>query len=77
MPASTLGQSSVTVIWHRPDDFSLPGARHKVLDKEVVADVQFIDSSLPSVTLGKAFVERYRGFAECLRHSTKNSVPVV
>jgi hypothetical protein len=36
---------------------SLPSARKKVLGKEVFADVLFAEPSLPSVTLGKAFVE--------------------
>jgi hypothetical protein len=33
--------------------------------------------SLPSVTLGKAFAECKIAFAECLRHSAKNAIPVV
>jgi hypothetical protein len=32
------------------------GARQKVLDKEAVADVQFVETSLSSVTLDKEFV---------------------
>jgi hypothetical protein len=32
---------------------------------------------LPSVTLGKAFAECKIVFAECLRHSAKNAIPVV
>jgi hypothetical protein len=32
---------------------------------------------LPSVTLGKAFAECKIAFAECLRHSAKNAIPVV
>jgi hypothetical protein len=32
---------------------------------------------LPSVTLGKAFAECKIAFAECLRHSAKNTIPVV
>jgi hypothetical protein len=47
--------------------------QHKALDKEIVADVQFIEYSLSSVTLVKTFVECYRGFPECLRHSEKYS----
>jgi hypothetical protein len=42
-----------------------------VLDKEVVADVQFVELSLPSVTLGKAFAECFSDFVECFRHSAK------
>ena len=30
-----------------------------------------------SVTLGKAFVECFPGFAECFRHSVKKLIPVV
>jgi hypothetical protein len=57
-----------SVKWHSAN--SLPSARQKVLGKEAVADVQFVERSLPSVTLGKAF-------AECLRHSAKELCPVV
>jgi hypothetical protein len=32
---------------------------------------------LPSVTLGKGFAECKIAFAECLRHSAKNAIPVV
>jgi hypothetical protein len=32
---------------------------------------------LSSVTLGKGFVECKIAFAECLRHSAKNAIPVV
>jgi hypothetical protein len=52
--------------WHSAK--SLPSARQKVLGKEAVADVQFAERSLPSVTLGKVFAECFLGFAECLRH---------
>jgi hypothetical protein len=48
----------------------------KVLGKEVVADVQFAEISLPSVTLGKTFTECFTGFAECFRHSAKKLIPV-
>ena len=41
----------------------------KVLGKEAVADVQFAERSLPSVTLGKAF-------AEC-KIAAKKLIPVV
>jgi hypothetical protein len=36
---------------------NLSSAQPKVLGKEAVADVQFIETSLPSVTFGKAFTE--------------------
>jgi hypothetical protein len=55
----------------------LPSARQKVLGKEVVADVQFAERSLPSVTLGKAFAECTIAFAVCLRHTAKALIPVV
>jgi hypothetical protein len=55
----------------------LLSGRHKVLVKEAIVDVQFTKSSLPSVTLGKAFAESFRGFADCLWHSAKYSVPMV
>jgi hypothetical protein len=66
-----LGKGSVTVTWRRDGDFSLPSARQKVLGKETVADVQFAERSLPSVTLGKGFTECKRAFAVCLRHTAK------
>jgi hypothetical protein len=88
VPKKTLGKGSVTVTWRRDGDFSLPSAkwhsakslpsaRQKVLGKEAVADVQFAERSLPSVTLGKAFAECKIVFAECLRHSAKKLSPVV
>jgi hypothetical protein len=77
VPKKTLDKGSVTVTWRRDDDFSLPSARQKVLGKEAVADVQFAERSLPSVTLGKVFAECFICFAECLRHSTKELCPVV
>jgi hypothetical protein len=49
----------------------------KVLGKEVVADVQFAERSLPSVTLGKAFAECKIAFVVCLRHTAKELIPVV
>jgi hypothetical protein len=55
----------------------VPSARQKVLDKDVVADVQFAERSLPSVTLGKAFAECKIAFAVCLEHTTKELIPVV
>jgi hypothetical protein len=72
-----LGEGSVTVTWRRDGDFSLPSARQKVLGKEAVADVQFAERSLPSVTLGKAFAECKIAFAVCLRHTAKKLIPVV
>ena len=41
------------------------------LDKEVFADKLFTERPLPSVTLGKGFVECISAFAKCLRHSAK------
>jgi hypothetical protein len=41
------------------------------------ADEIFAKCSLPSVTLDKAFTECKIAFAECLRHSAKNAIPVV
>jgi hypothetical protein len=49
----------------------------KVLGKEPFADKIFAECSLPSVTLGKGFAECKISFAECLRHSAKNAIPVV
>jgi hypothetical protein len=83
-----LGKVSVTVTWRRDRDFSLPSAiRHSakplpsarqiVLGKEAVADVQFAERSLPSVTLGKAFAECKMAFAVCLKHTAKELIPVV
>jgi hypothetical protein len=88
VPKKTLGKGSVTVTWRRDGDFSLPStkwhsakslpsARQKVLGKEAVADVQFTERSLPSVTLGKVFAECFICFAECLRHSAKELCPIV
>jgi hypothetical protein len=77
VPQKALGKGSVTVTWRRDGDFSLPSARQKVLGKEVVANVQFAERSLPSVTLGKAFAECKIAFAMCLRHTAKELIPVV
>jgi hypothetical protein len=88
VPQKALGKGSVTVTWRRDGDFSLPSAkwhsakslpsaRRKVLGKEAVADVQFTERSLSSVTLGKAFVECKIAFAVCLRHTAKELIPVV
>jgi hypothetical protein len=55
----------------------LPSAREKVLGKEAFADVLFVEPSLPSATLGKAFAECFWGFAECFGHSAKRPFPVV
>jgi hypothetical protein len=77
VPQKALGKGSVTVTWRRDGDFSLPSARQKVLGKEAVAYVQFAERSLPSVILGKAFAEYKIAFAVCLRHTTKELIPVV
>jgi hypothetical protein len=47
------------------------------LGKEPFADEIFAECSLLSVTLSKAFAECKIAFAECLRHSAKNAIPVV
>ena len=88
VPEKALGKGSVTVTWRRDGDFSLPSAkwhsakslpsaRQKVLGKEAVADVQFAERSLPSVTLGKGFAECKIAFAVCLEHTAKKLIPVV
>jgi hypothetical protein len=61
--------------WHSAK--ALPSARQKVLGKEAVADVQFAERSLPSVTLGKAVAECKIAFAVCLEHTAKKLIPVV
>jgi hypothetical protein len=48
----------------------------KVIGKKVVADVEFTEFYLLSVTLEKAFVEYFSGFIECFRYSTKQ-FPIV
>jgi hypothetical protein len=64
----TLGKDAVSVTRRRNGHFSLPSAPwhsanlfvecpKKVLGKEGFADALFAEPSLPSVTLGKAFVE--------------------
>jgi hypothetical protein len=73
-PAS-LPVSLPSAKWHSAK--SLPSARQKVLGKEAVADVQFAERSLPSVTLGKAFAECKIAFAVCLEHTAKKLIPVV
>jgi hypothetical protein len=55
----------------------LPSVRKKALGKEPFADEIFAECSLPSVTLDKAFAECKIAFAECLRYSAKNAIPVV
>ena len=88
MSRRTLDKDSIIVTWRRDNDFSLPStrrhsakslssARQKVLGKEVVADVQLTETTLPRVTLGKEFAECFLGFAECLKHSTKKLCSVV
>jgi hypothetical protein len=61
--------------WHSTK--SLPSAPQKALVKEAAADVQFAETFLPRVTLGKEFVECFLGFAECLKHSVKQLCLVV
>jgi hypothetical protein len=55
----------------------LPSVRKKVLGKKLFDDEIFAECSLSSVTLGKGFVECKIVFAECLRHSAKNTISVV
>jgi hypothetical protein len=64
-----------SVFWHSAK--ALPSARQKALGKDVFADEIAAECPLPSVTLGKAFAECNRGFAECLGHSAKPLNPVV
>jgi hypothetical protein len=70
-PSPSLGAVTMTFLCR------VSSARQKVLGKKAVADVQFAERSLPSVTLGKAFAECKIAFAECLRHSAKELCPVV
>ena len=61
---------------------SLPSVREDTRQRirhreEAVADVQFAERSLPSVTLGKAFAECKIAFAVCLEHTAKELIPVV
>ena len=56
---------------------TLASTRHNPLGKEVVDDVQFTESYLPNITLDKEFLDCFRGFADYLRHSIKQSIPVV
>jgi hypothetical protein len=48
-----------------------------LLGKEPFADKIFAEYSLPTVTLGKGFVDCKMVFAECLRNSAKNVILVV
>lgn len=59
---------TVTVIWRRDGDFSLlsirwysvkllSSARQKVIGKKVAANVWFVETFLPRLTLDKEFVE--------------------
>jgi hypothetical protein len=77
MQTTKANKSSFAVCSFCDGDFSLPSARQKVLGKEVVADVQFAERSLPSVTLVKAFAECKIAFVVCLRHTAKELIPVV
>jgi hypothetical protein len=49
----------------------------KAFGKEPFADEIFVECSLSIVTLGKGFAECKIAFAECLRYSAKNAIPVV
>jgi hypothetical protein len=52
----------------------LPSAGYKVFSKEVVTDVWFVGLYLPRVTLGKAFVDCFLGFAKRFKHSAKQLI---
>jgi hypothetical protein len=62
---------------------NLPSAfRHSVKSLPIVrkkysAKKHLPIKCLPSVTLGKGFAKCKMVFAECLRHSTKNAIPIV
>ena len=43
-----LGKVFVTVTWRQDDNFSLSSVRQKVLSKEFIVDVQFVETSLLS-----------------------------
>jgi hypothetical protein len=49
----------------------------RVSEKKYLAKNPLPMKYLPSVTLGKGFAECKIAFAECLRHSAKNTIPVV
>jgi hypothetical protein len=53
------------------------GKGQKALGKDVFADEIAAECPLLSVTLGKAFAECNRSFAECPGHSAKPLIPVV
>jgi hypothetical protein len=55
----------------------LSSAREKVLDKKGFADALCAEPYLPSATLGKAFGECFKCFAECFSHSAKPTISVV
>ena len=51
--------------------------RQKSVRKKYLAKNRLPIKYLPSVTLDKGFAEYKIAFAECLKHSTKNAIPVV
>lgn len=59
---------TVTFICRAPDG---------ILNKEVVIDVLFTETSWLRVTLGKIFVKNFIAFDECMKHSIKQLCPVV
>jgi hypothetical protein len=63
-----------STVWHSAN--SVPSDQEKVLDKEGFADVLFAEPFLPSATLGKRLCRVFLGFAKCLKHSAKRSIPV-
>jgi len=56
---------------------SLPSVGQKTLGKDSFAESLFAECRLPSVTLGKAFVECFLGFTVCTGHTAKLLIPVV
>jgi hypothetical protein len=49
----------------------------KIFGKEPFVDKMFAEYSLPTVTLDKGFIVCKMVFTKCLRHSAKNTIPVV
>jgi hypothetical protein len=49
----------------------------RVSEKKVLGKELFAECFFPNVTLDKGFTECKIDFAECLRHSVKNTISVV
>jgi len=60
-----------------PESVALHGETQKTLGKDSFAESLFAECRLPSVTLGKAFVECFLGFTVCTGHTAKLLIPVV